>query len=634
MFQKLTAILGFIICFLICSSSLMAEVPQLINYQGRLTNSSGEAVPDDNYIVTFRIWDDSLIGANVLWTEQDTLTTQGGLFATYLGDNSNLHLGIFGDSPRYLGIQLQGQGEIYPRTSLLSTPFTYHALVSDTGNVALGVVDDAITSSMIADGTIQLNDIAQNGAAVGQVMKWNGTNWEVADDDSGLDSKWSVTDSVLNTNEYWGLARGGVDNYYLGDSIQTHINFGVACSTRYSEYSTISGGFNNRLRNKYATIGGGINNQIDVNYAADGIYASTIAGGEGNRILGGNSSIGGGSNNMISHTGAGCTIAGGVSNNCYDGPQYATIGGGYGNKTEANFCTIAGGSSNNTGLGNGGPGSTVGGGFNNSAWSGSSTIGGGSGNTAYGSSATIAGGNSNQTNGEYTFIGGGSGNIAGANFSSVLGGWGNEASGYLSTVSGGRLNSATDTAAFVCGGFDNDATGAHSGTGAGRDNLASGRYSYAAGRGAHAEHDGTFVWTDSTDAEYYSTAPNQFLLRAGGGVGINTNAPTSDLHVNGSISRKYNIIDASGGNVQYTPLDSDNILIGNGDYDIQVDLPSATGIEGRTYTIKKGTGSGVLNIHPFGLESIDGNAAIITLTTYLYVTIISDGTNWYIIGRW
>ena len=57
------------------------------------------------------------------------------------------------------------------------------------------------------------------------------------------------------------------------------------------------------------------------------------------------------------------------------------------------------------------------------------------------------------------------------------------------------------------------------------------RYAFAAGRRAKADQGGTFVWGDTTDTDFASTAANQFLIRAAGGVGIGTNSPESPLHV-------------------------------------------------------------------------------------------------------
>jgi hypothetical protein len=48
--------------------------------------------------------------------------------------------------------------------------------------------------------------------------------------------------------------------------------------------------------------------------------------------------------------------------------------------------------------------------------------------------------------------------------------------------------------------------------------------SFAAGRNAHAIHHGAFVWADSTGGSLSSTATNQFLIRASGGVSVFSNA--------------------------------------------------------------------------------------------------------------
>jgi len=42
---------------------------------------------------------------------------------------------------------------------------------------------------------------------------------------------------------------------------------------------------------------------------------------------------------------------------------------------------------------------------------------------------------------------------------------------------------------------------------------------------------GTFIWSDASGGNVNSTGSNQFLVRANGGAGINTNAPLAPLHV-------------------------------------------------------------------------------------------------------
>jgi len=54
--------------------------------------------------------------------------------------------------------------------------------------------------------------------------------------------------------------------------------------------------------------------------------------------------------------------------------------------------------------------------------------------------------------------------------------------------------------------------------GGGRNNTAAGQYSFAAGQRAKANHSGSFVWADNTVADFASSNPNQFCVRAYGGM--------------------------------------------------------------------------------------------------------------------
>ena len=67
-------------------------------------------------------------------------------------------------------------------------------------------------------------------------------------------------------------------------------------------------------------------------------------------------------------------------------------------------------------------------------------------------------------------------------------------------------------------------------------NSVSASYGFAAGRRAKANHEGSFVWGDSTDADIITSGNNQFIVRAAGGVGINNNNPASALDVNGTVT--------------------------------------------------------------------------------------------------
>jgi hypothetical protein len=83
------------------------------------------------------------------------------------------------------------------------------------------------------------------------------------------------------------------------------------------------------------------------------------------------------------------------------------------------------------------------------------------------------------------------------------------ASGYVAVVGGGITNKATGHWTVIPGG---------------QACLAEGDHSFAAGSWAHALHEGSFVWADSTSASpLTSTAPYQFTARAAGGFRFLTN---------------------------------------------------------------------------------------------------------------
>jgi hypothetical protein len=151
------------------------------------------------------------------------------------------------------------------------------------------------------------------------------------------------------------------------------------------------------------------------------------------------------------------------------------------------------------------------------------TISGGRSNTAGDASAsatdamyaTVGGGYDNRATGETATVGGGVSNLAGEGGSTVGGGFGNLAKNWYATIAGGIWNLASGEKSTVPGG---------------QANLAGGRFSLAAGYRARIREaasvgggdvdgdEGTFLWADSSDFEFTSTGPNQFGVRATGGV--------------------------------------------------------------------------------------------------------------------
>ncbi len=122
-------------------------------------------------------------------------------------------------------------------------------------------------------------------------------------------------------------------------------------------------------------------------------------------------------------------------------------------------------------------------------------------------------------------------NRAAASYASVGGGYNNDAQSAGGTIGGGASNTVQSEAATVSGGLENSATGDYATVPGGAQNEAAGDFSFAAGRKANAAHRGCFVWGDSTFDKIASTADNQFIVRASGGVwlGAHSNPTIPDV---------------------------------------------------------------------------------------------------------
>jgi len=314
------------------------------------------------------------------------------------------------------------------------------------------------------------------------------------------------------------------------------------------EYSVLAGGQTNDASGNWSVSTGGLRNIVDgiasfVGGGRDNIASGTysvVAAGVSNEASGLNSTVSGGSYNVANEQHA--TVGGGNGNEANDlwslvsggasnsaNGRYSTIGGGLSNTATYTYTTVSGGY-NNSAIDYA---SAVSGGSNNNANGSHSTIGGGSENVTHHSWSTIGGGYSNTTNWTNTTVGGGAHNSAALDGATVGGGENNNAAGFNATVSGGYGNEAGGSSAAIGGGAGNTANGSNAIIPGGSSNTADGDDSFAAGTQAYANHEGTFIWSDSSflAQDFQSTAEHQFLIDAEGGVGINTNAPQSQLHI-------------------------------------------------------------------------------------------------------
>jgi len=189
--KTLTAI---ILILALIAGAILAQVPNLFNYQGRLTDAEGTPL-DGNFVMQFTLYNEPEEG-EILWTseEQEVKVTKG-LFSYILGLNSPIPEDLtFNHQILYLGITIEGEEEIVPRVQLTSAAFSRSSgfawdivdnIVTEdkiANNAVTGpkIASNSINTTHIQNGTISLDDIGQNGAFDGETIVWNSSTlqWE------------------------------------------------------------------------------------------------------------------------------------------------------------------------------------------------------------------------------------------------------------------------------------------------------------------------------------------------------------------------------------------------------------------------------------------------------------------------
>ena len=109
----------------------------------------------------------------------------------------------------------------------------------------------------------------------------------------------------------------------------------------------------------------------------------------------------------------------------------------------------------------------------------------------------------------------------------------------------------------------------------------------------------------------------------------NVQSQNARLHVEGSFATKVTTTSSD-----LTLNDTHQVVLVNSPDSKLITLPTAVGIAGRKYTIKK-IGVGNVNITTTGLQIIEGAGSYIIFgeSSKGFLTLVSDGSNWWIVGR-
>jgi hypothetical protein len=135
------------LCIVIITSAVYGEIPQIMSYQGKVTDSSGNLVPDGSYTMRFRIYDDET-GNTMLWDSGDrSVDLHGGAFDIYLGEMPQNPLDLSFNIDYWLSVTFEGDVQT-PRHRLASVGYAYMASGLVPGTEVTGAVTTESSSAI------------------------------------------------------------------------------------------------------------------------------------------------------------------------------------------------------------------------------------------------------------------------------------------------------------------------------------------------------------------------------------------------------------------------------------------------------------------------------------------------------
>ena len=111
---------------IIGSHTLSADVPPLINYQGRITETDGNP---ETLTITFRFHTAST-GGEALWEESQPVSATAGVFNVLLGSLEPFPAGVFQRDSLFLSLATE-TGELLPRQRVVSVAYAMRSGEAD-----------------------------------------------------------------------------------------------------------------------------------------------------------------------------------------------------------------------------------------------------------------------------------------------------------------------------------------------------------------------------------------------------------------------------------------------------------------------------------------------------------------------
>ncbi len=124
----------FLMFAVVLTSTVFADMPRTINYQGKLTDGGGSAITGPVNI-TFRLYN-VVSGGTALWSETHaSLAVTNGLFNVILGESTPLTLDF--DDQYWIELVVGGE-TLTPREKLAAVSYAHRAVYADTAEFIVG----------------------------------------------------------------------------------------------------------------------------------------------------------------------------------------------------------------------------------------------------------------------------------------------------------------------------------------------------------------------------------------------------------------------------------------------------------------------------------------------------------------
>jgi hypothetical protein len=224
--------MGLVFLLLTLLSVSALGVPAIINYQGMLTDASGDTVVDGDYSIGFALYDVAA-GATARRSETQTVTVSGGIYNVRLGEVTPLSASIF-SGDLYLGVNVASDGEMTPRQQLTSV--AYASKAADAATLEGYSATDFLVSS--SPGTIETNtsgealSVTNTGSGTGVYVKSGAGDglhaqskgtaiFGESPDHRGVHGKSDKDAGVYGESSFgigvYGASPGGYAGYFKGD---------------------------------------------------------------------------------------------------------------------------------------------------------------------------------------------------------------------------------------------------------------------------------------------------------------------------------------------------------------------------------------------------------------------------------